>query len=92
MLTLVGLFEKIPPNVDNSFIEIYRYFFPQSKKCEYFVSAFIDDSFVLGLSYLVDICVALNMLNHTFQGRDETVCKFVSTLKAFPAKTSAVMG
>ena len=45
-----------------------------------------DDFFILILAYLVDIFDVQNMLNKNLQGKDLTVCEFITKVKAFLAK------
>ena len=67
-------------------------FFEQSNKCETLVTSLRDDFFILILAYLVDIFDAQNMLNKNLQGKDLTVCEFITKVKAFLAKLRLCRG
>ena len=68
-------------------IELLHFFqISNSNCCKDFIISLENDHFLLQLAYLVDIFDALNRLNQSLQGRDASVCDFVSKIKAFLAK------
>ena len=64
-------------------------FFQQFNKCETLVTSLRDDIFIL--IYLVNIFDAQNMLYKNLQGKDLTVCEFITKVKAFLAKLRSVV-